>query len=307
MSANSIELITSRTISYATGVPIGIREWHVTGCENEENVWDEINLGLILPSKLARWDTTSTGGTISSSGWTFPTVDVRASDYEIRRDPNVYAAWYVRVTYREVGADAPSRNSLPGEVGYISLRSTYEATVVDSWRQWDNNSALLFDLDRTTYATQSGTNPIRTPRYPPGSVDSDIGGNPIDIAGDPTSIISYKQRLVVDLIADTRINAQWLKEYMGTRNFQPFLGVEAGALLFAGADASMISQGKWQHTYNFEADNFFHLVQRPLRMPHGDIILAPGSGQANHIVWVQPFPRTMDFQSIEYNGLLSGL
>ena len=307
MAVGSTELITSRTITYGSGVPVGIREYHVTGCPNENDVWQAIEQGVYLPPKLVEWNTLSTGGEVSSIGWVFPTVDLRAFDYEMRRDPNVYAAWFVRVIFRELGEDAVTRNYLPGEVGYLTLRSTYEATFVDAWRQWDTDSAFLHDLDLTTYAVATGSNAVRTPRFPPGSLGSDIQGNKIDIAGDPTSTISYKQRLIVDLIAPTRINAEWLRDFMGTRNFKPFLGVKEGALLFTGADASVISPGKWQHTYNFEADFAFHLVQRPARNAHGDIILSLGTNQANIVSWVQPFPRTMDFQSIEFNGYLAGL
>ena len=307
MSLASTELITSRTITYGSGVPVGIREYHVTGAQNESDVWAAIEAGLYLPAKLTAWDTVSTGGSISSSGWIFPSFDLRVFDYEIRRDPNVAAAWFVRVIYRELGEDPVQTNYLPGEIGYINLRSTFEAQFVDAWRQWDNDSAFLYDLNLTTYEVATGTNPIRTPKFAPGSLGSDIQGKKIDIAGDPTSTIVYKQRIVVDLISPKRIEAQWLRDFMGTRNFSTYLGVEAGALLFTGADASIITPGKWQHTYNFDADYGFHLIQRPARNAQGDIILSLGSNQANIVSWIQPFPRTMDFNDIEPSGYMRGI
>lgn len=307
MPVTSTELITSRTISYASGTPVGIREFHITDCPNEDDVWDEIFDGVNLPAKRTEWNTVSTGGTAGSASWMFPDFKLYSFDYELRRDPNVYAAWFVRVTYREIGNDPVNQIYLPGEVGYVNLRSTYEATFINAWRQWDNDSAFLADLNLTTYQPGEAGGQVRTPKQTPGSANSDIGGRKIDIAGNPASTIVYKQRIVVDLVAPSRINAEWLRDFMGTRNFLPYLGVAEGALLFAGADASVISPGKWQHTYNFEADYWYHLVQQPARTPHGDIILSLGSSQANLVSWVQPFPRAMNFNDIEPNGYLSGL
>lgn len=284
------ELITSRTINYNTGVPVGVREFHVTDCAGEQEILSLFN-GVDLPKKLDQWSTPSSP--VSSYGLFSPEVNLVVFDFEIRRDPNQYAAWYVRIIYRELGEDAITRDLAPGDVGYITMRSSFEATFTDTWRQWATDDELDAIKEAVLYQSRPGV-----PFYRPGTQSSDIGGTKIDVSGYPTSVPHYKQKILLELVSDFRIFANSIRQYIGTRNDVRFLDVDPGFCVFVGAEAAIMSPGKWQHTYNFEVDYYMHLVQQPARTPHGDVILDGSNGQAQIVSWVQPFTRLTSFQSI---------
>ena len=283
-----IELTTSRRITYGSGQPVGVREYHVYPYATEADVLALFGLAGGLPGKLSAWP---------SGGFFTPGVDLRVFDYEIQRDPNVQQGWIVRITYRELGLDPLTPNLAPNDVGYISMRTSIEGQFEDAWRQWNTRE------DVEAQAGGSKLDEAARPRYAVGTVDSDVGGIRIDVAGNPTSILRNTQRMQLELMSNTRPDPNRYRLYLGTRNSTPFVGCASGTAVFTGAEGAITSPGKWLLTFNFVVDFFFHLKQVPKRLPNGSVLLdaaesPAGTGQAKVVSWVQPFPIVTEFRDI---------
>jgi len=286
------ELTTSRRITYGSGHPVGVREYHLSGYANESLVLAEVGVGL--PGKMSQWP---------SAGFFLPAVDLRVMDYEIQRDPNVPEAWIVRIVYRELGLDALTPDLVPGDAGYVSMRTSVEAQFEDAWRQWNEFEAL---------EAEGGTDKLdefARPRYAVGTEDSDIGGIRIDVAGNPTSVLHNRQKIQLEVTTNYRPQPSTYRSYLGTRNLTSFLGCPVGTMVFTGAEGAISSPGKWTITFNFEVDMFYHLKQIPKRHGNGSVVLdvgggesgAQGTGQAKIVSWVQPFPLMTEFRNIDIN------
>lgn len=284
-----IELATSRRITYGSGQPVGIREYHAEPYADESLILAQIGVGL--PAKLSLWP---------SAGFFTPGVDLRVFDYEIARDPQVPDAWTVRIIYREMGLDPITPTLAPNDVGYISMRTSVEGEFVDAWRQWNDDESL------EAQAGGSRLDAFARPLYSVGTQDGDIGGVRIDVAGNPQSVIAHKQKIQLELTSNTRPDPNRYRQYLGVRNKTPFLGCPVGTCVFIGAEGAITSPGKWQITFNFDVDFFYHLKQTPKRNPNGSVLLdvgsgesgAQGTGQAKIVSWVQPFPIVKDLRGI---------
>lgn len=284
-----IELTTSRNISYGSGAPTGIREYHVSPYADEAAVLALLN-GAQLPAKLQAWP---------SSGFFLPSVDLRVFDYQIQRIPEMPEAWLVRVIYRELGGDAITPNLAPNDAGYITMRTSIDSEFVDQWRQWPS-------VDDLEARARQVLNANRVPIYDVDTQQGDIGGRRIDNAGNPTSVMQHKQRVQLELTTNRRPNPNLYRSYLGTRNSTIWLGLDVGTSVFTGAEGSIMSPGKWQITFNFEVDFFFHLRQSPKRHPNGTIVLdtatgdgaAQGGGKAKIVSWIQPFPIVTEHRGI---------
>lgn len=282
-----VELTTSRNISYGSGSPTGIREYHVSPYADEAAVLALFN-GTNLPAKMDPWP---------SGGFFVPSVDLRVFDYTVERDPNVAEAWMVRIVYRELGLDALTPRLTPNDVGYISMRTGIESQFEDAWRQWNTTEAL------EAQAGGSKLDEAARPRYAVATPDSDIGGVRIDVAGNPTSIIRHTQRMQLELSSNTRPDPNRYRQYLGTRNTTAFLGCPSGTAVFTGAEGAISSPGKWTISFSFVVDFFYHLKQVPKRLPNGSVLLdtsesSAGAGQAKVVSWVQPFPILTEFRDI---------
>ena len=281
------ELTTSRRITYNSGRPVGVREYHVHPYASESDVLTLFATNQ-LPNKLSTWP---------SGGFFTPAVDLRAFDYEIVRDPNVQQAWIVRVTYAELGPDPITPTLAPNDAGYINMRLSVEAEFEDAWRQWDSADRLEQEAGRNVL------DDFQRPIYPIGTTESDIGGTKIDVAGSPTSVVRHKQRIQLEVVSSTRPDPAVYRRFLGTRNLTPFLNCARGTAVFVGAEGSMSSPGKWAITFNFDVDFFFHLKQVAKRLPNGSVVLdaaegADGAAHAKIVSWVQPFPIGTEFRDI---------
>lgn len=283
-----IELTTSRRIAYNSGQPVGVREYHVYPYATELDVLNLINAG-VLPSKLEPWP---------STGFFLPSVNLVVFDYEIVRDQNVPNAWIVRITYREQGVDPITPNLAPNDEGYISMRTSMEATFEDAWRQWNSGE------DAEAQAGGPKLDAFGRPKFAVGTPSSDIGGIRIDVAGNPTSVLKHSQRIQLELVSSTRPRPDVYRTFLGTRNETKFLNCPIGTCVFQGAEGAISTPGKWQITYNFAVDYFYHLIQTPKRHPNGSVVLDVAgagdgaTGQAKVVSWVQPFPIVTEFRNI---------
>lgn len=282
------ELANSRTISYNSGSPVGIREYYAHPYATEQLVLDEFTAGN-LPNKLDPWP---------SNGFFTPNVGLYVHDFALRHDPSVQNGWFVTITYREWVDATITANLLPNDAGYITMRLSMEAQFEDAWRQWPTSDAL---------EQQAGANKLddfQRPLYAVGTLNSDIGGIKIDVAGNGVSIMVHKQRMQLDVTSNFRPNPSTYRQYLGTRNLTPFMNCPRGTAVFVGAEASMPTPGKWQIAFNFDVDYYYHLKQVPKRHPNGSVVLeavaegSEGVGNARIVSWVQPFPIGTEFRNI---------
>lgn len=283
------ELTTSRTISYNSGSPVGIREYYAYPYATEGLVLAEF-AGGALPNKLDPWP---------SGGFFTPQVGLYVHDFTLRHDPNVQQGWFVTVTYREWVDATITPNLLPNDAGYITMRLSMEAQFEDAWRQWPSADAL---------EQEAGSNKLddfQRPLFAIGTQDSDIGGTKIDVAGNGVSVMTHKQRMQVEVMSNLRPQPSTFRQFLGTRNLSSFLGCPRGTAVFVGAEATMTTPGKWQLTFNFDIDYYYHLKQAAKRYPNGSAVLdlEQGSdgnqvGHAKIVSWVQPFPIGTEFRNI---------
>jgi hypothetical protein len=126
-----------------------------------------------------------------------------------------------------------------------------------------------------------------------------IGGNPVDSAGTPTTITTIDRRFNT---TERRIVAPKLDELssiVGTRNPTEYEGAEAGTVLYLGFSWNYdFGNSVWVVTHQFAVDKqTHHCEQVPKCNPSGDIITKKyidGDVQfyaATHVYWVQPFVK----------------
>lgn len=282
------ELTNSRTITYNEGSPVGTREYYAYPYANEKLVFDEFNSGA-LPNKMTPWP---------SVGFFMPFVDLYVYDMSLRHDPNVPEGWFVTLTYRERVDGAITPNLAPNDAGYVSMRMSFATTFEDAWRQWNTEAALNDE------AGTAKLDDFYRPIYKVGTLNSDIGGIKIDVAGNPTSVMRHSQRMQVDVVSNIAPSPITYRNHLGTRNLTPFLGCVRGTAVFVGAEGTVLSPGKWMINFNFDIDFWYHLKQVPKRHQNGAIVLdvAPGTddgvGNAKIVSWVQPFPIGTEFRRL---------
>lgn len=284
------ELATSRTITYNEGNPVGTREFYCYPYNTEAEVVELIRLGSGLPKKFEAWPTIP---------MTTPYVQLILRDYDVTRDPDVPKGWRVRCIYKDgTGEPTTYYDYQPNDDNYATYRLSTEGRFVDMWRQWTTDAAL-----RSVVLAKTDANYV--PKF--GAFDSlaDIGGQKIDIAGNPTSVVVPMQRLIVDITTVNFPALRFFRPYLGTRNKTVFLGCDVGTAVCLGADASEMQPSRWKVSLSFEVDKYYHLKQVPMRNAAGYVELdqggdtnALGRGQASRVVWVQPHPEMTEFKDI---------
>ena len=130
--------------------------------------------------------------------------------------------------------------------------------------------------------------------------DTDIDGHPVDESGVPLTafIIQQDLELSVRYASFDRVPTQTSLYLVSKRNSVPFLGAEAGTLLFTGMSVTRDGINSYRATFTFTWDQWFHMRQVPARNQNGDVNLAPkGSGRfkAQTVEYKQPFPDLQNF------------
>lgn len=284
---SAVEQATSRTVNYEAGNPVGMRTYYCYPYDTERDV--ENLIGTLMPGKFDPWPTGRVGT---------PRVLLILRDWTITRDPQVEGGWNVTLIYRDGTGETLKPGLQPNDDNYVSLRLSSEARMVDAWRQWTTR-------DEFNAVILSKTTPEIRPLYRPGSPDSDIAGRKIDVAGYPTSVMRPMQRMIVDITTTTFPQLRYLRTFLGTRNYVPFLGADAYTAVFTGGEASQMQPGRWIVSMNFDVDEQYHLQQVVARNASGYAQTDSGgettaltTGQAAIVSWVQPFPITSNFKLI---------
>lgn len=206
---------------------------------------------------------------------------------------------------------------------YVVATATYYGQ--KSWsRPEGENDHWIFTLTYTTapsaasgggqggnYITTQGDTNVSSKsvyRINPTSTDDnspsglDIGGTPVDVGGNPTSIPSMDRRFSTTVTQDGFPDVGLFSSLVGKRNNYSFDGGNKGTILYLGFSWGYnTSSGLWNITHNFAVDTrFFHAQQVARTDALGDVIIdeyilggtSVGSRQANYVFWVQPFTMT---------------
>lgn len=279
-----IEPPSSRTVNYNNGSPVATRTFIVTDCPTERDVYALFSLDgeppTNLPNKFSLYPNLSD---------LEPKVSIVAMDFTLSRDPSVVAKWSVAVTYRETSIGGSLTQLSPNDSGYVAVRGSTESGLVDLWRTYSSDAEFSYWLNQKA--------PNGNPLFDVSNPQGDIGGLAIDVAGRPSRSLSMYESIVVDVTVGDLPNVRAIRDAVGSRNSTAFLGLPIGAVLFRGARWSNISPGKWQVSYDFLADYFYHMVQQPQTDRLGNPFLTVRSN-AQYVNWVQPYLRLVDHRSL---------
>jgi hypothetical protein len=226
-------------------------------------------------------------------GEQFPNAAIAliANDVTVRRMENQTDVYEVVWSYIQVSFGLLDVKE-PNEPGYVDVSASANAEPVDAWRSLNavNISALV--AQGAHY--QNGT--------PQNDDIFDIGGRPIDIAGEPVSRLVRKVESTFSITVDAVPNLGFFAAFIGRRNSLNFNGSAPGRVLYLGADIRRISKQRWSISHRFSLDEWLHMRQQIARFPDGTPILGSFSStagvRAQYVTFVQPFPDLADLYQI---------
>lgn len=205
-----------------------------------------------------------------------------ASSYTAEIIPESRNTWRVTWNYTS-GGDGTTVP--PTEVGYLQVSMEYGGQFKDMFRIGDTGVPLNYE----------GGSPT----------GKDIGGRPIDAAGQPTSVFIPQHRLVIEeTVAATELlfRTQRSRLRVATRNKSTFYGASAGTLLYEGCSARRVSLTAYTLTHKFLYDAWYHMGQKAKMNSQREPIVTMGSDPyAVWVRWIQPFPILTEFNAISDN------
>ena len=166
---------------------------------------------------------------------------------------------------------------LPNEVTYVELSSEIRTEFQLAWRA-------------------NARPPIGGTPDP----DEDIGGDPIDAAGNPTSIMRRKQELVLTETVNV-VDFASISTFTFKRNSSSFLGASPGRVLYRGASVRRTGVQVFTVSHSFVDDQYFHCEQQPWIDQNGIPYQTGEDKHADEVYWIQPFPDTTDFNALSNN------
>jgi hypothetical protein len=187
----------------------------------------------------------------------------------------------VTVMYEPATAFEPGDVQDPTDPGFTEINVRYVPTIRDVWR-----------------VSSTGDNTGWTQAPVGFGTVSDIGGEAIDSAGEPTSIVMGLMELVVSHTIDGYPPYANLMSYSGARNNIAYLGAPSGSLLLKGISTTRQAVYVYKIDYTFAYDSWRHLVQVPKRDAQTGIIPTNTDGNANIVMWKQPFPWVENFEDL---------
>ncbi len=266
-----IETEAARSYTNNNGKPTANREWIVVDASDEGEVYGLF--GSSLPAPLSEYP-----GTASLP------YDMVLRDFAISQIAGRANTWRVVGIYGRT--ESPTLNNPftqdkePGEVGYRTASASSRAVLVDGFRLGVN--AATHQAFGTTL---------------------DIGGDPIDELGNPTSYLKSQIEIGLTVVDRELPDANQIQAAVGARNSIRFLNYPIGSVLFTGFDGSIQPEtGNTQSTYKFLFDADYHLVQVAKRATDGSVIVETSAGtyqnKAKTVYLVQPFDTLYNFNLI---------
>jgi len=268
-----IEALESRSFQTSGGRGGGTRVFHASGYADAGSLFDALGQtvsGVRLPGK-------------GEAHPDFP--GMVAKDFNIQKEAGHTDLWKVVWSYEVIstgfaaGPPQPVPEVLPNEVSYVEISAEIRAEFNPAYR----------------------SDPI-IPELGDPELGVDIEGDSIDAAGVPTSLQRNIQEITV---TETVVNPDLdvYRSFRFTRNIRKFFGSPAGTLLYRGASIRRTGLTVYQVSHSFVEDEFMHLQQEPLIEPP-DMKPKPdpnNEGKALTVSFVQPFPRTTNFNLISRN------
>lgn len=268
MAQEVYEAMESRSLSLDGGSKTGSRTFHVFDDAAEIQYPAQIDFG-------------SNG--LPELGDEFPgEPDLFASSFKVGHVADSGKTWKVEFSYSTAPLGGIGGPQIPTEIGYLQISVDYGAAFRDFYRADAN--------------LQGGT--------PTGQ---DIGGSPIDSAGEPVSVLIPQQRIIIDeTVSGTELLTQsgYIRAYVGSRNELTFYGSAPGKLLYEGCSAKRIGVNLWSLSHRFQYDYAYHMVQQPRKNGNREVELENyGNGflSAGFVRWVQPYPDLGNFRNISRN------
>lgn len=165
-----------------------------------------------------------------------------------------------------------------GEDRFVGYSSDISGTYVDAWRG---------SFNIPSNGTASG---------------SDMGGTGVDQAGEPVSQFIWQTALQITRRYNAGTAIPWgsIWSALGQRNSATFEGAAAGQLLFKGVKVTTIEKCRFEVTYDFMGDQWYHMRQVPEREGDGRVRLN-SSKKADVVRLIQPFPNTTSFATLTGN------
>ena len=264
-----LEKLSSRSIQSNGGKGSGKREFFAQGYASPAEVFATIG-------------TTVGSVAVPDKGDPYPGLPgLIAKDFAIAPVPgqnDLYSMTWnyemMSISFLSAPEVTPS-DSLPNELGYVELSSEIRTEFQLAWR---------------SEPTKPGDNGVPDP-------DKDIGGQPIDADGNPTSIMRRKQELVLTETVN-EVNFGLISKIAFRRNNKPFLGAAPGRVLYRGASVRRTGVQLFTIAHSFVDDQYFHCEQQPDIDQNGKSIDSNSDAHADHVVYIQPFPLFADFNAL---------
>ena len=249
-------------------------------------VWDD-STPITTPSTIRDLFGTTVGSTaLPDVGEIFPgEIDVFCVSYSIKLVQESRNLWNVDFQYESSEFEA-SQNPRPEQEGYTEFTTNHTAEFRDLWR---SNPGLVFPANG-----DAGTN-------------EECGGQRVDVAGEPVSVLRCFTQLEVTETVQLSSAVERLaliNGARGRRNSDAFYGGGPGTFLYLGGQSSRISLTLMRLTHRFLHDEWYHMVQVPMRGSDGRIELESVSDNnrvAKRVLWRQPFAQKVSFQNISEN------
>lgn len=280
MSLTVRELLASRPVESTGGILSAVREFVVY--DDASPITDPIDV-------FELFGTSGTPDTLPAEADFFPgSTTLVATDYRITKFDG--HADTFKVEWKYADASTGGQTIQPGEPGYVDVSADVGGEWVDGYRQLTASqiAAIVASGGSYPYGGQPATL-------------VDIGGTPMDAAGDPVSISRKQITLTLGVTFSGVPNLATPYLFVGRRNNALFSGAPQGSLLYLGAGISRISINRWTQTHRFLLDQFYHMQQFPYRFPDQTAVLssyASGIVAATTVFFRQPYPDYGNFYSI---------
>lgn len=126
--------------------------------------------------------------------------------------------------------------------------------------------------------------------------DGDIGGEPVDAGGVPTSVMRTQYEFTVN-VTKNGDSVTGFSDSVGKRCTSDVLGLDGAATVYMGAAVQRIGTNLFSISHTFLFDSMYHLIQAPQYLPDGqpDLGNDPSDlstlGHFKTVRFVQPFDQ----------------
>jgi len=269
-----VEQMQSRAISNSGGQFTGSRKFAV---------WNDSS-PITEPSMISL----GTSG-LPAYGDQFPGEELYASTWQMEPIEDSSNAWLVTWSYSPgdevVVTGPPDRpTTVPTEIGWSQRSFDFGGQFKDAWRA--DSGLILYS------ASYNGTD--------------DIAGQKIDCGGNPLSVFVPQMRIVIsETVSSGSLDRRYgnISDMVGKRNDGSWKGEAKGTVLYEGASARRVGLRSYTLEHRFLVDDWLHAIQQPKlnSQRNVDTAVANGFAHASWVRWVQPFPKTGNFNILSEN------